>query len=83
MDAVQIKELIESQMKGAEAIVKADGNSVQLTVVSSEFEGLRTLKKQQMVYACLTEQIADGTIHAVTMQTHTPEEWEKAKLFQM
>lgn len=83
MEADQIKALIESHLENSEALVEVDGNSVRLTVISDAFEGLRAVKKQQLVYACLNEHIADGTIHAVTMQTHTPAEWEKARKFQL
>ena len=83
MEPDQIKSLIESQIENSEALVEVDGNSVRVTVVSPAFEGLRAVKKQQLVYGCLNDHIADGTIHAITMQTHTPEEWEKAKRFQL
>lgn len=83
MEADQIKALIESHIENSEALVEVEGNSVRITVISEAFEGLRAVKKQQLVYGCLNEHIADGTIHAVTMQTHTPAEWEKARKFQL
>lgn len=79
----QIKQLIESAIEGAQVTVKLEGANVQLTVVSEAFAGLRSIKKQQMVYAAIQEQIADGSLHAVNMQTFTPEEWEKAQRFQI
>ncbi|WP_436970323.1 BolA family protein [Microbulbifer spongiae] len=54
--------------------VAFEGSHLVVTVVSSAFEGLTRLKKQQLVYAALSEKIADGTLHAVQMQTLTPEE---------
>jgi acid stress-induced BolA-like protein IbaG/YrbA len=39
------------------------------------FEGLRPVKKQQLIYAALSEHIADGSIHAVNIRTFTPSEW--------
>ena len=81
MDAKDVKALVEAGIENAEVTVKLEGNSCQLMVVSTAFEGLRTLKKQQLIYACLNEKIASGDLHAVTMHTFTPEEWEKKKVF--
>lgn len=81
MDAQDVKALVEASIENAEVTVKLEGNSCQLLVVSPAFEGLRTLKKQQLIYACLNDKIASGELHAVTMHTHTPEEWAKKKVF--
>lgn len=81
MDSEQVKSLIEAGIDNCEAIVEGSGSNYQLTVVSEAFAGLTPVKKQQLVYACLNEQIKNGSIHAVTMQLHTPEEWVKAKRF--
>lgn len=48
----------------------------KLLVVSQEFQGMRAVPRQQKVYQILAELVA-GPIHALTMQTLTPEEWEK------
>ena len=56
--------------------VKVDGNHCTLTVVSAQFEGLTPVKKQQLVYACLGEQIESGEIHAVNIRAYTPGQWQ-------
>ena len=81
MKALEVKALIEGSIEGSEVRVEANGNNVQLIVISDAFEGLRPIKKQQMVYGAIQEQIADGTIHAVTMKTFTTAEWQKEKVF--
>jgi len=81
MKALDIKALIEQGIDSEEVRVDANGNNVQLVVVSSVFEGLLPIKRQQLVYGCIQEQIADGTIHAVTMKTFTPTQWQKEKVF--
>ncbi|NHN39662.1 BolA/IbaG family iron-sulfur metabolism protein [Pseudomaricurvus alcaniphilus] len=77
MSPEQIKELLQAQIADAEVDVNVDGSHVNLVVVSPAFEGLSPVKKQQLVYAVLQEQIASGTIHAVNMKTYTPEQWGK------
>lgn len=74
MQAEEIKALLEAQIADSEVEVSIDGSHVNLVVVSPAFEGLNAVKKQQLVYAVLNEQIARGAIHAVNMQTLTPAE---------
>jgi acid stress-induced BolA-like protein IbaG/YrbA len=52
-----------------------EGNHLHLRVVSAEFVGLSAVKKQQRVYSVLQAAIASGAIHAVHMQTLTPDEF--------
>jgi acid stress-induced BolA-like protein IbaG/YrbA len=81
MNALDVKKLIEDGIADSECRVEANGSNVQLIVISDAFDGVSPIKKQQMVYACLQEKIADGTIHAVTMKTWTQAEWQKQKVF--
>ncbi|MCG8314414.1 MAG: BolA/IbaG family iron-sulfur metabolism protein [Pseudomonadales bacterium] len=81
MDANSIKQLIESGIESAEVHVQLDGNKCHAIVISAAFDGVRAVKKQQMVYACLNDLISSGELHAVSMQTLTPEEWEQQKKF--
>ena len=48
-----------------------------LIIVSKEFEGKPLIKRHRAVYNALGNEIRDG-IHALTMKTLTPAEWEKA-----
>jgi acid stress-induced BolA-like protein IbaG/YrbA len=54
--------------------VGGDGRHFDITVISSLFDGLRPVQRQQKVYAVLQDQISAGTIHAVNMKTLTPDE---------
>lgn len=81
MKALEVKALIEGSISGCEARVEANGNNVQLIVISDEFEGLLPIKRQQLVYGCIQDKIADGSIHAVTMKTFTTAQWQKEKVF--
>lgn len=76
MQAAEVKQIIESKLEGCTAFTSGEGCDFQVTVVGEQFEGLRPVKKQQMVYGCLTDYIADGTIHALTIKTYTPAQWE-------
>ena len=54
--------------------VELDGNRALIRVVSPMFAGMSRVKKQQAVYACIDSFIADGRIHAVTIQAISPTE---------
>ena len=79
MQPDQIKALLESQIADSEVQVNVDGSHVNLVVVSPAFEGLSPVKKQQLVYGALSDEIASGVIHAVNMKTYTPEQWAKVQ----
>lgn len=78
MSPQEIQTLIEQGIAGARAIVQGDdGRHFQATVIAEQFAGLSPVKKQQLVYSAINPQVASGAIHAISMQTFTPAEWDK------
>ncbi|KEA63252.1 YrbA protein [Marinobacterium lacunae] len=75
MQAEEVKQIIERELEGCTVYTAGEGCDFQITAVGECFAGLTPVKKQQLVYACLTEQIASGAIHAVSIKTFTPEQW--------
>ena len=59
-----------------DSLVKVEnlkGNDhLQVTVVSSEFNGLSLVKQHQLVYSALKEELASEAIHALALKTETP-----------
>ncbi|PFH33087.1 BolA family protein [Besnoitia besnoiti] len=51
------------------------GAAYDCVVVSSAFDGKRLLERHRMVNEALKEELP--SIHAFSMQCHTPQEWEK------
>jgi acid stress-induced BolA-like protein IbaG/YrbA len=76
MDAASVKQLLQDHMRECEFHVQGQGNHYDIEAIGEVFEGLRPVKKQQLVYAALREHIADGSIHAVNIRTFTPSEWQ-------
>ena len=60
----------------SDGIVEADGDGYhfQVSVISSVFTGLRPVQRQQKVYAVVQDWIASGELHALSIQTRTPDE---------
>ena len=77
MEPDQIKQLLLSRLPECEVEVTGDGRHFDILVVGEVFAGLSPVKKQQLVYAALQAEIADGSIHAVNMKTLTPAERQR------
>lgn len=76
MESEEIQALLADHIDDCKSEIQIDGSHVNVVVISAQFEGLNTLKKQQLVYGALNAAIADGRIHAVHMKTFTPAEWQ-------
>jgi acid stress-induced BolA-like protein IbaG/YrbA len=75
MTADQIKDMIAAGMMCEHIELKGDGQHWYATIVSSEFEGQRAIRRHQRVYATLGGKMDSGEVHALSMQTYTPAEW--------
>lgn len=75
MQPEAIKQRINTSIEDADVFTEGEGCNFEITVVSRAFEGLSPVKKQQLVYACLEQEIASGAIHAISIKAFTPEQW--------
>ncbi|MEM8499507.1 MAG: BolA/IbaG family iron-sulfur metabolism protein [Pseudomonadota bacterium] len=73
----EIKSCVESHFDGAKVLVEESGGHYTVTVVAENMAGLNPVKRQQAVYAPLSDMIADGRLHAVNIRAHTPEEYQQ------
>ena len=78
MNPEEIKIIIESAMPGSVVSVEGDGVHFVATVVSSEFRGKRLVQQHQLVYKALGDAMRER-IHALSLKTYTPEQWERGK----
>ena len=58
--------------------VAGDGQHFEALIVSSAFEGKSRVARHQLVYAALGERMK-SEIHALSMRTLTPAEYETAR----
>lgn len=75
MENERVQQLIEAGLPGSKAMVSGDGRHFEAVVVSSEFAGKSPLQKQRLVMATVREQIDSDELHAISIKTLTPEEW--------
>ncbi|WP_133470782.1 BolA family protein [Paraglaciecola marina] len=83
MDNQQIETLLKESLNLAEVHVSGEGSHFQVIAISDIFADMSRVKKQQFVYAPLAEQIAEGSMHAVSIKTFTEAQWQREKLFNL
>ena len=70
----EVVNLIAKKIPNSKIVVEnLKGNDhLQVTVISSEFNGLSLVKQHQLVYSALKEELASEAIHALALKTETP-----------
>jgi acid stress-induced BolA-like protein IbaG/YrbA len=71
-----IKNWIESGLKDAHVEIDGDGHHFNAVIVTPLFEGKSRIAQHQLVYAALGDKMK-AEIHALSMRTLTPKEWQQ------
>ena len=79
----EVQGLVAAGLPDCRVEVSGDGSHFDILVVGEQFADLSKVKRQQAVYATITEQITSGAVHAVYIKVHTPEEWQRAAKLQV
>lgn len=72
-----IQAYIEQGLKCELVRVAGDGHHFEAVVVSADFRGKSRVQQHQLVYRALGDRMREE-IHALSMQTFTPEDWAAA-----
>jgi acid stress-induced BolA-like protein IbaG/YrbA len=70
----QIRHWIDDGLACEHVAVQGDGHHFEAVIVSAAFQGRSRVQRHQQVYAVLGARMG-AEIHALSMQTLTPEEW--------
>ena len=73
--AQHVEVIDESVLHAGHAGAAGGGGHFRALVVSSRFEGKSLVERQRLVYGALAEMLS-AEIHALAMQTLTPEQWK-------
>ena len=76
MQVDDIAGLIKAGVPGSEVEVDGDGTHFTAVVISDEFARKNMVQQHRMVYKALGDKMGTD-IHALSIQTYTPEEWKK------
>ena len=78
MTAEELQTIISAGLPCEHLHIEGDGRHWYATLVSAEFEGKRLIQRHQRVYATLGDKIKTDEVHALSMKTYTPAEWQAA-----
>jgi acid stress-induced BolA-like protein IbaG/YrbA len=80
MNATEVQALIAAGLPGARIVVKSDDDThFTALIVAPQFAGKRMIGRHQQVYATLGAKMG-REIHALSIEAHTPEEWEEKRI---
>ena len=70
----EVINLITKKIPNSQVLVESlNGNDhLQVTVTSSQFNGLSLVKQHKLVYSALKNELASEAIHALALKTQTP-----------
>jgi acid stress-induced BolA-like protein IbaG/YrbA len=77
VDPKSIEDSIRAGLPCTHVQVTGDGAHFEAVIVSPSFAGLTRVRQHQLVYGALGERMR-VEIHALSMKTLTPEEWQGA-----
>ena len=69
-----VKRYIEDHLQCEHLEVIGDGHHFEALIVSAAFRGKSRVQRHQIVYGALGDRMREE-IHALSMQTLTPEDW--------
>ena len=55
------------------------GDHIQVILVSPDFENKSLVEQHKIVYDILSNEMKSNEIHALTLKTYSPTQWEKIK----
>ena len=70
----QVKSYIEQGLECELVRVAGDGQHFEAVIISPAFRGKNKVQQHQVVYRALGDRMREE-IHALSMQTYTPEDW--------
>jgi acid stress-induced BolA-like protein IbaG/YrbA len=77
----QVENLIRTALPDAQVTVNdlGGGDHLEAIVVSPIFAGKSLVQQHQLVYGALKQEMATEAIHALALQTFTPEDWSASQ----
>ena len=76
MNPEQLQTIIEEAFADGHVEVTGDGRHFSAVVVSPEFNGKNMIAQHRLVYAALGDRFDTEAVHALSLKTYTPEQWQ-------
>jgi acid stress-induced BolA-like protein IbaG/YrbA len=76
MNPELVETMIQAELPDSQVqVISPDGSHFEVTVISPLFNGKRRVQQHQMVYGAVKQAMDTEVIHAMALNTFTPEEW--------
>lgn len=76
MTPEELQSLIEAAFADSHVEVTGDGRHFSAVVVSKAFAGKNPIARHRLVYAALGDRFDTDVLHALSLKTYTPEQWQ-------
>ncbi len=76
MNPEELKMLIEVAFADSHVEVTGDGRHFSAVVVSEVFDGKNMIAQHRLVYAALGDRFDTEAVHALSLKTYTPQQWQ-------
>lgn len=76
MDIQNKAEQVKLALEADEVHLQSQGSHFQVLVISDALAALSRIKQQQTVYAHFADEIADGSMHALTIRVFSQDKWD-------
>ncbi len=83
MDVTEIEQILKDALDLDEVHVNGDGSHYTIIAVSDAFSEMSRVKRQQAIYAPLSDKIADGSMHAISIKTFSVKDWARERQFNL
>lgn len=76
MNPEELENIIKEAFADGHVEVTGDGRHFSAIVVSQAFSGKNMIAQHRLVYAALGDRFDTEAVHALSLKTYTPEQWQ-------
>lgn len=76
MNPEELENVIKEAFADGHVEVTGDGRHFSAIVVSQAFSGKNMIAQHRLVYAALGDRFDTEAVHALSLKTYTPEQWQ-------
>ena len=76
MNPEELENIIKEAFADGHVEVTGDGRHFSAVVVSQAFSGKNMIAQHRLVYAALGDRFDTEAVHALSLKTYTPEQWQ-------
>jgi acid stress-induced BolA-like protein IbaG/YrbA len=78
MTEQEVIERIQTQLANAQVLVSGEDCHLTLTIISDAFEGKGLLARHRLIQGFFREELASGSLHALSLNTKTLQEYTQS-----